>query len=360
MQLLMSLMMVSMVMVRFTRSEASAKRIMDVLDTPGAFSSDETGASGTSGASGVSGASGASEVAETSGALRGTKVSGAPGELLFRHVWFSYEEGYGGRDGSDQPCGNMQQESDGCAVLKDITFSIPPGTTTAVIGSTGSGKTSLVNLIPRLYDVTKGAIEFGGVDIRNMPQKELRSRIGVVTQQAVLFSGTIRENIAFGRPDASDEEILAAAETAQIRDFIEKSEDGLDTHLNQQGVNLSGGQKQRLCIARALLYDPMLIIFDESTSALDAQTAFQFQEALRKREVRQKGSEGGSAQLEEKNQASTLIIGQRIASVMMADSIIVLDDGEIVDQGEHQTLLKRCSLYREIVLSQLGEEALHG
>lgn len=297
MQLLMSLMMVSMILIRFTRAEASAKRIIEVLDI----------------------------VPDLHDPVIVKRPDAICGNLVFDNVSFGY-----GKDGTER------------AALKNISFALQQGTTTGIIGTTGSGKSTLVNLIPRLYDVDSGKILLDGIDIREMSRKELRSCISVVPQQAILFSGTIRENIAFGYPDADDEAIMEAARTARILDFIQKSEKGLDTVLNQRGVNLSGGQKQRISIARALLPDPPVLILDESTSALDARTAFYLQESLRK--IRQK--------------KTTLIIGQRIASVKGADTIIVMDDGRIIDNAPHEVLLKRCNLYREIAESQ-DEVAYH-
>lgn len=298
MQLLMSLMMVSMILMRFSRSEVSARRIMEVLDMVPSLTDPAESASCESGR----------------------------GKLVFDNVSFGYS----------------QSEDDRCA-LSDISFSIEPGRTTAIIGTTGSGKSTLVNLMARLYDVNHGTITINDVDIRMMNQQQVRAYLGIVPQTAHLFSGTIRENISYGKPAASDEEVLAAAETAQIKDFIDQAPHGLDTLLKQKGVNLSGGQKQRLSIARALLPDPPILVLDESTSALDSKTASKLQQALASRD----------------REKSTLIIGQRIASVMNADTIIVLDNGTIIDNADHKTLLQRCTLYREIVVSQLGEEALN-
>jgi len=292
-QLLMSLLMVSIILIRFSRAEASAKRIIEILDT----------------------------VPELKSPVKPVHPAANTGELVFDHVCFAY-----GRDGDEADA------------LYDISFVLKRGTTTAIVGTTGSGKSTLLNLIPRMYDVTSGRILLDGIDIREMDLMDLRKRCGMVPQEAVLLSGTIRENISYGKPGATETEIIAAAETAQAADFIMKTEKGFDTVLTQRGTNLSGGQKQRLAIARALLPDPALLVLDDSLSALDADTATRLQKALS----------------EKRQDRTSLIVAQRIAQVVSCDKIIVLDNGRIVDQARHNILLGRCGLYRDIVRSQNG------
>ncbi len=245
------------------------------------------------------------------------------GLLEFKNVNFSYQ-------GSEQ------------AVLADISFIARPGQTTAIIGGTGSGKTTLLNLIPRLYDVTSGSITVDGIDIRDLSQYKLHDYIGYVPQKAFLFSGTIKSNIAYGRPDADTAEITEAAAIAQAEEFIASSADGLDSAIAQAGNNISGGQKQRLAIARALVKKPPIFLFDDSFSALDFKTDAALRQAL------------------EKNLKSTtiIIVAQRISTIMQADNIIVLDNGKIVGQGKHQDLLISSPVYREIAESQLSAAEL--
>jgi ATP-binding cassette subfamily B protein len=228
------------------------------------------------------------------------------------------------------------------AALSNITFSAGPGEVTAIIGGTGSGKSTLLNLIPRFYDVSEGRITIGGVDIRDMPQEALRSMIGLVPQKAILFTGSIEENIRFGKEDASDEEVLRAADTAQASDFVTAMQDGFRSWIAQGGSNVSGGQKQRLSIARALARRPDLYLFDDSFSALDFKTDAKLRAALRRE------TEG----------AAVIIVAQRISTVMDADRIIVLDDGQVAGIGTHHELLQTCGVYREIALSQLSEEEI--
>ena len=298
MQMLMSLMMIAMVMVRFSRSLASAARIMEVFDAPAGLPS-------------------------AADPIKDLPFSGA---VSFENVTFHY--------------GNPEVDK---AALHELSLDIPAGKLTAIMGTTGSGKTTLINLIPRMYDVTSGRITYDGIDIRETDELTLRSRIRVVPQQAVLFSGTVRENIAWALPGASDADILRAAETAQALEFIEKLPEGLDTSVNQRGVNLSGGQKQRLAIARAILGGPPLLILDDSTSALDMTTAARLVAALKK----------------ERRGQTTLLIAQRIDSVKNADRIHVLSDGRLAGSGSHASLLADCPLYREIYESQTGEENAH-
>lgn len=245
------------------------------------------------------------------------------GKIEFKDVTFSYP-------GAERP------------ILSNVSFVTKPGEVTAIIGGTGSGKSTLINLIPRFYDVDSGSILFDGVDIRDMTQAALRSKIGIVPQKAFLFSGTIRDNIRMGKEDATEEEIIHAADIAQATEFISGLEDGFDSMVAQGGTNLSGGQKQRLAIARALVRRPELYIFDDSFSALDFKTDAKLRKAL-KNEI---------------GDSSVIIIAQRISTVMDADQIIVLDDGQVVGKGVHKDLLKTCKVYREIASSQLSEEEL--
>ncbi|NLW07456.1 MAG: ABC transporter ATP-binding protein [Clostridia bacterium] len=295
MQIMFSLVMVSMMFVLLPRAEVSAVRINEVLQTrPDIVDPEQP------------------EI-----------LYGQKGFLQFKEVSFRYP-------GAEQ------------AALENISFSAGPGQTTAIIGGTGSGKTTLVSLILRFYDVTSGSILLDGVDIRKMPQEKLRAKIGFVPQKAVLFSGTIRENICYGKENATEAEIRQACEVAQATEFIASRHDGFDAVIAQGGVNVSGGQKQRLAIARALVRRPEIYIFDDSFSALDFKTEARLRRALKK----------------ETAGATVIIVAQRVATVMDADQIIVLDNGKIVGKGDHQTLLQTCSVYREIVASQLSEEEL--
>lgn len=230
------------------------------------------------------------------------------------------------------------------AVLSHIDFTAQPGKTTAFIGSTGSGKSTLINLIPRFYDVTEGQIIIDGVDVRDVKQHDLRERIGVVPQKGVLFSGTIRSNLQYGAHDATDEELSEVIRIAQAKEFVDDKPKGLDEDISQGGTNVSGGQKQRLAIARAIAKNPEILIFDDSFSALDFKT-----DAVLRREL---------SKLTEKTKNTVLIVGQRIASIMDADQIIVLDKGKIVGKGTHKELMKSCEVYQEIAYSQLSKEEL--
>ena len=227
-------------------------------------------------------------------------------------------------------------------VLHDIDFVAGPGKTTAIIGSTGCGKSTLVNLIPRLYDVTGGHITLDGKDIRNITMADLREEIGFVPQKGVLFSGTIASNLRFGKDDASDEQIKKATEIAQATEFIEAKDDKYDSAIAQGGSNVSGGQKQRLAIARAIAKDPKIFIFDDSFSALDLKT----DAALRK------------ALAENVKDSTVIIVAQRISTILHAEQILVLDDGRIVGKGTHEQLLNNCSVYQEIAKSQLSASEL--
>jgi ATP-binding cassette subfamily B protein len=247
----------------------------------------------------------------------------AKGVIEFKEVSFSYE-------GSEQP------------VLSNISFIAHPGKTTAIIGGTASGKSTLLNLIPRLYDVTCGTITLDGVDIRNISQQELHKNIGYIPQKALLFSGTIKSNIAYGRPEISQDEISRVAATAQASEFIDNLAEGLDSEVSQGGNNLSGGQKQRLAIARALAKNAPVFLFDDSFSALDFKTDAALRSAIKK----------------ELKQSTIIIVGQRISTIMYADNIIVLDKGLIVGQGKHEDLLVSSPVYREIAESQLSTDEL--
>ena len=243
------------------------------------------------------------------------------GELEFDNVSFVYPD-------ADKP------------TIKNVSFKAAKGTTTAIIGSTGSGKSTIVNLIPRFYDVTNGTIRFDGIDIKKLPQKVLRDNLGFVPQQAVLFYGTIKDNLKFGKKDATDDEINQALSIAQAQHFISKLPEGLDTFVSQSGKNFSGGQKQRLSIARALVKQPEVYVFDDSFSALDFKTDVALRTALKKYT---------------KNSAA-IIVAQRVSSIIDADNILVINDGEIVGQGKHSDLLLNCPVYQDIVKSQLDPE----
>lgn len=245
------------------------------------------------------------------------------GLLTFDHVSFKYP-------GADEN------------VLHDITFTAKPGETTAIIGSTGSGKSTLVNLIPRFYDVSEGSITLDGVDIREVTQHELREKLGYVPQKGLLFSGDIASNIMFGNPDGSQEEMVEAAQIAQATEFIDAKPDGYESHIAQGGSNVSGGQKQRLSIARAVAKHPDVFIFDDSFSALDFKTDVTLRKALKKRT---------------KN-STVLIVAQRISTILNAEQIIVLDEGRIAGIGTHKELLKNCGVYQQIAASQLSEAEL--
>ena len=228
----------------------------------------------------------------------------------------------------------------GAASLSGLSFSVKPGETVGVIGGTGSGKSSLVNLIPRFYDATQGDVLVDGHNVRDYPLASLREKVGVVPQRAVLFTGTIRDNLKWGKPDATDEELWQALETAQARDFVEEKPGGLDEPVSQGGKNFSGGQRQRLTIARALVRKPEILILDDSASALDFATDARLRKAIRE-------MEGGP---------TVFIVSQRASSIRYADKIIVLDDGEAVGIGTHEELLKHCEVYREIFESQFQRE----
>ncbi|HEX7542346.1 MAG TPA: ABC transporter ATP-binding protein, partial [Anaerolineales bacterium] len=223
-------------------------------------------------------------------------------------------------------------------VLEGINLTVEPGQTVAILGATGAGKSTLINLIPRFYDASEGRVLIDGVDIRNVKQDSLLAQVGIVPQETVLFSGTVRDNIRYGRPDATDEEVVAAAKAAQAHEFILDLEAGYDTHVEERGVNLSGGQKQRIAIARALLIRPSILILDDSTSSVDVETETKIQTAL-----------------DELMQGRTcFVVAQRISTVLKADKIIVIEKGRIAAEGTHRQLLKSSPIYQEIYASQLG------
>ena len=293
MQILMSLTMSSFMLMFLSRAGVSIRRVLEVLNTQ-------------------------SDIVDGPDA----DAAVTRGEVAFDHVSFAYP----GQSGN---------------VLIDITFTARAGETVAILGSTGSGKSTLISLIPRLYDVSAGSVKIDGRDVRAYHLNTLRGAIGVALQESVLFTGTIEENLRWGDENASPEEIRHAAAIAQADPFVEKLAEGYQTELGQRGVNLSGGQKQRLCIARALAKHPRILILDDSTSAVDLATEAEIQKGLR-------GAFGDM---------TVFIIAQRISSVMDADRILVMENGRVIDSGKHEELKKRCEVYREIVVSQLGEEA---
>ncbi len=236
----------------------------------------------------------------------------------------------------------FNKESD-ALVLEEISFVAEKGKTLAILGSTGAGKSALVNLIPRFYDVSSGRILIDGIDIRSVTEDSLLSRIAIVPQETVLFSGTIRDNIRYGVPDATEEEVIEAARAAQAHDFIIRLQQGYDTRVEERGVNLSGGQKQRIAIARAMLASAEILIFDDSTSAVDIDTESRIQDALEKKS----------------SKCTLLIVAQRVSSVLNADNIIVLDKGHIAGQGNHFSLMQSSAVYQEIYASQLGVQSTH-
>ena len=292
-QILMSLMMLSMVFLQSSRARASLKRITEVLDTVVDLNDDQA-------------------------ARKELRVE--KGSVEFKDVSFGYGKG-------------------GDRVLEHISFKAEPGQTIGIIGATGSGKTSLVQLIPRLYDVTEGAVLVDGVDVRDYSLKNLRNGVGMVLQKNVLFSGTIEENLRWGDEDASREELVKAAVNAQADGFVTAFKNGYHTEIGQGGAGVSGGQKQRLCIARALLKKPKILILDDSTSAVDTATEAAIRESFKN----------------ELKDTTRIIIAQRISSVQDADRILVLDDGKIIGSGTHEELLRTCRAYEEIYVTQTGE-----
>ncbi|MDP4180140.1 MAG: ABC transporter ATP-binding protein [Bacillota bacterium] len=295
MQIMFSMIMVAMMFVMVPRAQAAAVRINEVLETePEILDSDNV-----------------------------KECTLGRGYVEFKDVSFRYH-------GAEE------------YAIKDISFTAKPGEMTAIIGSTGSGKSTLINLIPRFYDVESGSVLIDGVDAREMTQECLREKIGLVPQMAILFNGTISENIKFGNEDATDEEVRYAAEVAQATHFIESMDEGFEHRIAQGGTNVSGGQKQRLSIARALVRKPEIYIFDDSFSALDFKTDAKLRAALKK----------------EIADATVIIVAQRVGTVMDADRIIVLNEGTIAGIGNHKDLLTTCEVYREIVASQLSEEEI--
>lgn len=294
-QLLMSMLMLSNMLTFFSRAKVSADRENEVFST-------------------------ISEIKEVANAKKDAIHNG---RIVFDNVSFAYDP------------------SDENLVLDDINFTAEPGETVAILGATGTGKSSLVSLIPRFYEVSSGSITIDGSDTRMIALEDLRSRIGFVMQQAILFSGTIRDNIRYGRPDATDEEVEEAAIAAEAHSFILELPQGYDTELGQRGINLSGGQKQRLSIARALLIQPTILIMDDSTSALDAATESRIRQMLKTR----------------LRSSTNILIAQRVTSVIDADRILVLENGRIAVQGTHDGLMNSSEIYRDIWRSQMkGEE----
>lgn len=294
-QILFSLMMVSFIIMMLPRGQASALRINEVLETK----------------------------ARVKDPAEIRSADSQSGFVEFRDVTFSYP-------GAEEP------------VISNISFKAGPGEVTAIIGGTGSGKSTLISLIPRFYDVDSGSILVDGVDVREMAQESLRAKIGFVPQTGILFTGTIADNIRYGKKDAAFEEVEHAAQVAQAAEFISEMSEGYASVIAQGGTNVSGGQKQRLSIARALIRRPEIYIFDDSFSALDFKTDARLREALKK----------------ETAEATVLIVAQRVSTVMDADRIIVLDEGRIMGMGTHRELLNTCEVYREIVSSQLSEEEI--
>ena len=293
MQILMSVMMATIMFVMVPRAAASAERISAVLDTPESIHDP----------------------------VAPTRVEAPRGVVEFRDVDFGYP-------GAEDP------------VLHGISFVARPGETTAIVGSTGSGKSTVVNLLPRFYDVTSGTITIDGIDIRDMRQEDLWGLIGIVPQRAYLFSGTVATNLRYGAPDATDEDLWRALRISQAEEFVREMDGSLDASIAQGGANVSGGQRQRLAIARAVARRPRIYVFDDSFSALDFATDARLRAALR----------------DETRDATVIIVAQRVGTIMHADRIVVLDAGAVVGEGTHRELLETCETYREIVFSQLSAE----
>lgn len=296
MQIVMSFLMISMISVMIPRAAVSANRINEVLEKDIVIKEDKNPKSFDNNKKGL---------------------------VEFNNVSFKYPD-------ADED------------ILHDINFTAEPGKTTAFIGSTGSGKSTLINLIPRFHDVTEGEIKVNGINIKNVSLHDLREKIGYVPQKGVLFSGTIDSNLRYGKKDATEEDIIKAAKIAQSIDFINDKEDKFDSEISQGGSNVSGGQKQRLSIARAIAKEPEIFIFDDSFSALDFKTDAKLRKALKT----------------ETKESTVLIVAQRISTILDADQIVVLDEGKVVGIGKHKELLKNCEIYKEIALSQLSKEEL--
>jgi ATP-binding cassette subfamily B multidrug efflux pump len=258
------------------------------------------------------------------------------GQVTFSGVSFFYDGQSNGHLSGNHPGSDAR----GRNVLAGLSFSVEPGQRIALLGATGSGKSTLVNLIPRFYDASAGQIQIDGIDVRQWSPEALRSHIGVVLQQTTLFSGTVRENIAYGRPTATLEEVVAAAKAAQAHAFLSALPTGYDSPVKERGANFSGGQKQRIAIARALLIRPAILILDDSTSAVDMETEAKIQQALNSLKIK----------------PTIFIVAQRISSVLSADQIIILDHGQIAARGTHRQLLESSPIYQEIYHSQLGAE----
>ena len=296
MQIIMSFLMITAISIMLPRANVAARRICEVLELSPSVNDPE-------------------DPVRPENEEKGT--------VEFDHVSFAYPDA-------------------GENVLNNITFKAKKGETIAIIGSTGSGKSTLINLIPRFYDVTKGAVKVDGVDVRNMTQHDLRDRLGYVPQKGVLFSGTIDSNIRYGRPEMSESDVKLAAQIAQSDDFIEAKPEKYAASISQGGTNVSGGQKQRLSIARAIAKKPEILIFDDSFSALDFKTDSKLRKALK----------------EKTKDTTTIIVAQRISTILNADQILVLDDGNMAGIGTHKDLMKNCEVYRQIAMSQLSEEEL--
>ena len=298
-QILMSLMMLSMVFLQSSRASASMKRINEIFDT---------------------------EIGLNDDYAKNKDKKVTEGRVEFKNVSFGYSGENGRKD----------------LVLEGISFTAEPGQTIGIIGSTGSGKTSLVQLIPRLYDVTGGEVLVDGVNVKEYSLKHLREGVGMVLQKNILFSGTIEENLRWGNEDAPMEDVIRFSESAQADPFVKTFKNGYDTEMGQGGVNVSGGQKQRLCIARALLKRPKILILDDSTSAVDTATEAKIRESL----------------YHDLKDTTKIIIAQRISSVQEADQILVLEDGKIIGHGTHEELLKTCEAYSEIYTTQIGNQSI--
>jgi ATP-binding cassette subfamily B protein len=331
------LFMLGMIMAMVSQASASADRVFEILDAQ-------------------------SEVLEAPGAY---DLPAIEGRVAFDGVWFRYfgpkdepeterpedkrarqrqrmgAGGGGGIGGMGMGgMGSMDGPPQDDWVLKDVSFVAEPGQMIALLGATGSGKSTIINLMPRFYDVTRGRVTIDGVDVREVTLDSLRSQIGMVLQETTLFSGTIRENIAYGRPDATEEEIIAAAQAAEAHDFVVEFADGYETQVGERGVTLSGGQKQRIAIARALLLDPRILILDDSTSSVDVETEYRIQQALDKLMVGR----------------TSFVIAQRISTVRDADAILVLDGGRVAAVGTHKDLMRNSAIYAEIYSSQLQSD----